>query len=142
MNRLVLTLMFDGKFYSALLQRDNDKMTALAKHIFGAEPSDAELYEFTLKELKDLKFTDPVDMAENLVARCKISFKRMQRQVKKEMRESNLKKETHSQEEMRLKLEKGAKLAKRKVSREQRDQDKKDEFALKQKKKKKKLKGH
>lgn len=141
MKSLILNLIYDGKFYSALLQRQDEKGTTLAKHIFGAEPSDAELYEFTLKELSSLKFTEPTKMAENLVAHCKINYKRRLRMVKKDMRAANIKKETLTQESMRLELEKKAVLKRRKQSKAEREAERKIRFEQKQLKKKQKLKG-
>lgn len=96
MHSITLTLMFDGRFYSALLQKEDGDNLTLAKHIFGAEPSDAEIYEFTLHELQKLRFTEPEKMAENLVARAKINFKRRMRIVKKEMQAHNVRKETYT----------------------------------------------
>lgn len=141
MNSIILTLMFDGRFYSALLQKEEGDHLTLAKHIFGSEPSDQEIYEFTLTELKKLRFSEPEKMAENLVARAKIGFKRRMRMVKKEMQAQNVRKETYTQELKRLELEKGAKLKKQKLNKEKRLAEEKEKFRQKQLKKKQKLKG-
>jgi hypothetical protein len=142
MNSIVLTLIFDGQFYCALLQKEDGDQLTLAKHIFGAEPSDADIYQFTLTELQKLRFSEPEKMAENLVARAKINFKRRMRMVKKEMQAQNIQKETYTQELKRLELEKGAKLKRKKLAKEKRIAIEKERFQQKQLQKKQKKKGH
>ena len=140
-NQINLTLYFDGRFYVALLERQQEKLISLAKHIFGAEPSDAELYEFVLHEIQNLHFTNPEQIAEYTVARCRINYKRMLRQVKKELKNNKLKKETLAQEQIRLQLERNAKMKRKSLSKIVKKENKRDKFILKQLKKKNKMRG-
>ncbi|GAB4238215.1 MAG: hypothetical protein Tsb0021_17990 [Chlamydiales bacterium] len=55
---------------------------ALARHIFGSEPSDAEIHEFVLKQYQQLNFGE----AKNITIQIqRKNPKRVQREVRREM---------------------------------------------------------
>lgn len=139
---ITLTVYFDGSMWQGLLRKHIAGEISMAKHTFGSEPTDPELYEFVLHEIEHLRFSAPKALAEEVVKNCRGNFKRMQRQVKKSLKQENLKRETLAQEVMRLQLEFDAKQAAKKSSRQEREKLKQEKFKQKQIKKKKKKKGH
>ncbi|MCH9617966.1 MAG: hypothetical protein SP4CHLAM5_00890 [Chlamydiia bacterium] len=51
------TIFFERLFWVATFERTDKEGYAIARHIFGGEPSDQEVYEFVLKEtLKNEQF--------------------------------------------------------------------------------------
>lgn len=141
-NSITLTVYFDGSLWRGLLKRQTADGITIAKHTFGNEPTDPELLEFVLHEFDSLNFSDPQQLAEQVVQRARVNFKRMQREVKKAMKKTNVQKETLAQEVLRLNLESEAKEARKKQSRQQKIETKQKKFEQKQAKKKKKQKGH
>lgn len=56
-----LTVLYDEPFWIGLSERvENGKLT-VAKHVFGAEPSMADIYEFVLNHSYEQKYSPPVD---------------------------------------------------------------------------------
>ena len=43
-----VTILFENNFWMGIFERNDDDGYAVARKIFGSEPSDAELYEFVL----------------------------------------------------------------------------------------------
>lgn len=139
---ITLTVYFNGSMWQGLLRKQIAGAISMAKHVFGTEPTDPELYKFVLHEIQLLNFSDPKTIAEETVKNYRGNFKRMQREVRKSLKKENFKRETLAQEVIRLQLEFDAKQKSKKLSREQRDAAKKEIFKQKQAKKKQKLKGH
>jgi predicted RND superfamily exporter protein len=134
------TVMLDGPFWVAIFERQDKSHYAVARHVFGKEPTDAELYEFVLTHYDQLKFTTPQDFT--LVIKRK-NPKRVKREVIKEMEKAkkSLKSSSHAQDVLREELEKNKKI-KKSVSKAEKEMQEKRKFDLKQEKKKKKQKGH
>lgn len=134
------TIMLDGPFWVGIFERQDKLYYAVARQVFGKEPTDAELYEFVLMHYDQLKFTSPQDFT--LVIKRK-NPKRVKREVKREMEKSkkNMKSSSHAQNVLREELEKNKKI-KKCVSKAEKDMQEKRKFSLKQEKKKKKQKGH
>ena len=58
---VTLTVFFDGSFFAALSERiDADELRA-AKHVFGPEPSDPEVYQWVLREFARLRYSPAVE---------------------------------------------------------------------------------
>jgi hypothetical protein len=132
-----LTVFFDDPFWVGVFERDDETDYRVSRVIFGAEPTDAELYELIQKEYKRLDFGKPIESQVKIIR--KKNFKRMQREVRKEVYEEGV--GTKAQQAMKLQTELGKKERQVK-SREQREAEKLAQFKLKQQKKKEKHRGH
>ena len=132
-----LTVFFDDPFWVGVFERDDETGYRVSRVIFGAEPTDAELYELIQKEYKRLDFGKPIESQVKIIR--KKNFKRMQREVRKDVYEEGV--GTKAQQAMKLQTELGKKERQVK-SREQREAEKLAQFKLKQQKKKEKHRGH
>jgi len=134
------TVLLEKSFWACLFERNDDSGYAVARKIFGNEPTDAELYDFVLKHFDDLKFTEPCEF--KLVIKRK-NHKRMQREVKQEMKKikNTSPRSTHAQEVLRTDIEKNKK-AKKIISKFEKEKQLEKRFELKQAKRKQKHRGH
>lgn len=57
---LVLTVFFEEPFWVGIFEKTEYGKLSVSKVIFGAEPKDAEVFEFFLKYYNDLRFS-PAD---------------------------------------------------------------------------------
>lgn len=134
------TIYFENPFWVGCFERTDKGGFAVARKIFGPEPTDPEIYQFILENFDELKFGQP--QAFDLKIK-RVNPKRLQRQVKREM--EKLKSEqmpsTVAQDFMREELEKNKKMRKKKSKAEQ-EQLKEKKFQQKQQKKKEKKRGH
>ncbi|MBV6450107.1 MAG: putative protein YjdF [Anaerolineales bacterium] len=105
--------------------------------MFGPEPTDAQLYEYIRSEYKNLDFGKPIKDQVRIVR--KKNFKRMQREVRKEVYEEGI--GTKAQQAMKLQIEANKKERQSK-SKKQREQEEIVKFKMKQEKKKEKHRGH
>lgn len=135
-----VTVLIENSFWVGIFERNDSEEYAVARKIFGAEPTDAQLYEFVLIHFDELKFTEPQEF--NLVIKRK-NPKRVQREVRHEMEKAKkgLPSTTHAQEVLRLELEKKKKLRKM-TSKTEKEARQEEKFRQKQEKKKKKHRGH
>ncbi len=135
-----VTVLLENSFWVGLFERNDNEGYAVARKIFGDEPSDAELYDFVLTHFDELKFTEPKDF--KLVIKRK-NHKRMQREVRREMEKakSGLPSATSAQETLRLDLEKNKKF-KKATSKAEKEACLEKKFQQKQEKRKKKHRGH
>ncbi len=135
-----VTVLLENALWIGLFERNDDGEYAVARQIFGGEPSDAELHDFVLTHYDKLKFTAPYNF--KLVIKRK-NYKRTQREVRREM--ENAKKNslstTHAQEVLRIDLEKKKKI-KKITSKIEKENSLEKKFQLKQEKKKRKHRGH
>lgn len=132
-----LTVYFDDPFWVGVFEREDETGYRVSRVVFGSEPTDVELYEFIQKEYKHIDFGKPVESQVKIIR--KKNFKRMQRDVRKEVYEEGV--GTKAQQAMKLQMELGKKERQFK-SREQREAEKLAQFKLKQQKKKEKHRGH
>lgn len=135
-----VTVMYQTPFWVGIFERVSEAHYAVARNVFGAEPTDAELYDFILHHYDALNFSEPHEF--KLVIRRK-NPKRLQREVKRELSRGQkvAPKETRAEEVLRLELEKKKKL--RKVSNKAEvEAEKEMKFVLKQQKRKEKHRGH
>lgn len=133
-----VTVLLENSFWVGIFERNDGEGYAVARQIFGGEPTDPELYEFISAHYQLLKFTEPKNF--KLVIKRK-NPKRMKREIKKLMEKSKgIKKETHAQEALRIELEKNKKIKKAKTQKEKEERQR-EKFLLKQAKKKEKHRG-
>ena len=105
--------------------------------VFGVEPTDAQLYEFILKNFFSLSFGKST--SQNTLTQKEIGYKRMQRKIKKEQCKESI--GTKAQNALKLQYE-SHKTEKKKQAKLKKEQEEELKFSLKQKKKKEKHKGH
>ncbi len=134
------TILINGSLWMGIFERSDKDGYAVARKIFGSEPSDAEIYEFVLQNYAELKFGPPQDF--QLIIK-RMNPKRVQREVRREMDrvKDSTKPSTHAQDYMRQELEKNKKARKRRAKAEN-EAMKERQFSIRQKKKKEKHRGH
>jgi len=109
-------------------------------YIFGVEPADPEIYEFVLSHYQELKFGEPREFVLEIK---RMNPKRVQREIRREMEriKETTKPSTFAQDCIREELEK-KKVQKKQLSSAKIQARKKEQFVIKQRKKKEKKKGH
>ncbi len=130
-----LTVYFDEPFWVGVFEKIEDDKLSVAKVTFGAEPKDYEVYEFILKHYYSLQFSPAIT---TVVKETTRNPKRMQRDVKKQLRSTGI--GTKSQQALKLQQEQN-KQERQVKSREQKLAEAKRIFELKQQKKKEKHRG-
>lgn len=132
-----LTVYFEGPFWVGLYERGDGGAYEVCKIVFGAEPRDYQVHAFLLENWRRLRFSPSME-AEGPVER-KVSPKRMQRQIKRELQSAGT--GTKAQQALKLQQEQGKEARKRR-SREERETEAERQFALRQEKRREKHKGH
>ena len=98
-----LTILFDAPYWVGLVELADDGTLYAARHIFGAEPSDQEVYDFVQSEiiglLANLTTGVPLESAPSRT----VNFKRMQRETRRAVQNAGITSQAH--EAMRLQLE-------------------------------------
>lgn len=139
-NVIKATVLLENAKWVAIFEREDVQGYAVTRQIFGDEPTGAELYDFISKEYQQLNFSSPQENIGLIIRR--INPKRMQRLVRKEMEKAHDPVPmTRAQEALKLELEK-KKLTKKVITKEQKEEEQEKKFALKQLKKKQKIRGH
>lgn len=140
MSIIVATIFFEKQFWVGTFEQADKEGYAVARHIFGGEPSDQEVYDFVLSEYQNLQFGAPQEFTLKI---RRMNPKRLKREVKKEMErlKESSRPSSHAQDYMREEIEK-KKLSRKAGRKEKKDLYKQEQFELKQAKKKKKHKGH
>lgn len=135
-----VTLTIEGSFWVGIFERNDEHGFAAARAIFGKEPTDPELYQYILANYKELKFSQP--QVFKLVVKRK-NPKRVQREVRREMdrAKSGQSDTTYAQDVLRIELEKN-KLARKSVSKAEKESEAAIRFEKRQEKRKKKKSGH
>lgn len=134
------TIFLEKRFWVGLFERTDKEGYAVARHVFGSEPSDPEVYEFVLNNYHELHFGE----ARNFQLEIKrMNPKRVQRNVRREMKKIKEESQpsTLAQDYMREELEKKKK-EKKHISAAEKQAAKDEQFFLKQEKKKEKHRGH
>ncbi len=134
------TVFLEKRFWVATFERTDREGYAIARHIFGAEPSDPEVHEFVLTHYHELKFGEAKEIQLEIK---RMNPKRLQREVMREMEKikESTSPSTFAQDYMREELEK-KKLQKKSVSSQEKEARKEEEFLRRQQKKKEKHRGH
>lgn len=134
------TIFFDKRFWVGAFERTDKEGYAVARYIFGTEPSDPEVHEFVLNHYHELKFGEAQEI---IIEIQRMNPKRVQREVRREMArmKETSKPSTLAQDYMREEIEKKKK--EKKSIRSAEKQARQDEqFLLKQDKRKEKHRGH
>lgn len=140
MTTIKATIFFEKRFWVGTFERTDKEGYAVAKHIFGAEPSDSEIHEFVLNHYHELKFGE---LRKELAIQIqRMNPKRVQREVRREMErmKETTRPSTLAQDYMREEIEKKKK-EKKSISSAEKQAYKDEHFAIKQQKKKKKQRG-
>lgn len=134
------TIFFDKRFWIGTFERTDKEGYAVARHIFGAEPSDPEVHEFVLNHYVELKFGEAKEVSIQIQ---RMNPKRVQREVRREMEKmkETSKSSTLAQDYMREEIEKKKK-EKKSISSAEKQARKDEQFSLKQEKRKEKHCGH
>lgn len=134
------TIFFEKRFWVGTFERTDREGYAVARHIFGTEPSDPEIHDFVLNHYAELKFGEAKEITIQIQ---RMNPKRVQREVRREMEKmrETTKPSTLAQDYMREETEKKKK-EKKSVSSAEKQAYKDAQFALKQEKKKQKQRGH
>ena len=131
-----LTIFFDEPFWVGVFEElDGDKLSA-CKVVFGAEPTDAEVYAFILKHYDHLRFSTPIKAE---IKHKADNPKRRQRNAHRQLEKTGV--GTKSQQALQKQYEEN-KLERKQRPREQREAEKQRQFELKQQKRKEKHRGH
>lgn len=130
------TIYFEDPFWVGVFERIEDDTIAVARQIFGDEPTDTELYRFVLEEYSYLEFGAPCPLSTSPLKSA--NFKRAQRAARQMMKRTGV--STMAQRAMqagyeRLKTERQA------DQRAQRAEQAEQKFIQKQKRKKQKHRG-
>lgn len=134
------TIFSDKRFWVGTFERTDKEGYAVARHIFGAEPSDPEVHEFVLNHYCELKFGEAKEITVQIQ---RMNPKRVQREVRREMTriKETTRPSTLAQDYMREEIEKKKK-EKKSISSAQKQARKDEQFLLKQDKRKEKHRGH
>ena len=121
-----LTIYFEEPFWVGVFEElDGDKLS-VCRMVFGAEPTDAQVWEFILSNYRRLQFSAPVKAEQKQKAD---NPKRRQRNARKQMETSGI--GTKSQQALQKQYEEN-KTERKQLSREQREAEKQRQFELKQ----------
>ncbi|MCH4184167.1 MAG: YjdF family protein [Eggerthellaceae bacterium] len=84
MSYCTLTICFEAPFWVGVVESEDDEgRYRVAKHTFGSEPTDPEVGVFIHEQWNELHFTDELQVRKS--GGTKISYKRMQRMIAKEV---------------------------------------------------------
>ncbi len=134
-----LTVFFNEPFWIGIFEEYGNDGYKVCKVTFGAEPKDEEVYQFILKELKNLKFSSIIATSNEKLVIRKENPKRMQRKIKEETKNEGI--GTKAQIALKKQYEEN-KLINKKINKELKNEVEERKFQLKQIKKKEKHKGH
>ena len=128
--------MFENPFWIGLYERIDGDKYEVCKITFGAEPKDYEVYSFLLQNWNKMRFTLPIKTEK--IEKRKINPKRLQRQISSQLEDRGM--GTKAQQVLQLQREQN-KAAKRIKTKEQKEIERKQQYALRQEKKKAKHRG-
>ncbi len=133
---ITLTVFFDAPFWVGVFERQEGSRLYAAKVVFGAEPSEQQVYDMVLQQFEGLPFSPPVEV----VKRAKLASnpKRRQRQAMQSVTKTP---GTKAQQAMQLAREEMKEACKTR-SKEKREAEEERKFLLGQAKKKAKHRGH
>ncbi len=131
-----LTVFFEDPFWVGVFERETDGAVRAARVVFGAQPTDAEVFEFVLKHADRLRYGPPL---EGSLSREAANPKRRRREAARETAQRGI--GTRSQQALQLAREQN-KLEKREDSRARRQAEQARRFALRTEKRREKHRGH
>ena len=131
-----LIVYFEDPFWVGVFEREDETGYRVCRVVFGPEPTDAELLVYIQQGYAELDFGEPLKGQAEIVK--KKNFKRVQREVRREMEEGV---GTKAQRAMQAALESN-KHQREVMSRERREEEKQLKFKQRQEKRKEKHRGH
>ncbi|WP_294377863.1 YjdF family protein [uncultured Clostridium sp.] len=141
-NTVKLTILFNNPFWIGVFEKYEGEEYEACKVTFGAEPKEAEVYDFVLKNYYRLKFKmitlDEEEAKKNMILK-KENPKRVQRMIHKEVKNKGI--GTKAQIALKAQHEEN-KIERKKKSKEEKEQQQQRLFELKQNKRREKHKGH
>lgn len=141
-NTVKLTILFNNPFWIGVFEKYQGEEYEACKVTFGAEPKEAEVYDFVLKNYYRLKFKmitlDEEEAKKNIILK-KENPKRVQRMIHKEVKNRGI--GTKAQIALKAQHEEN-KIERKKKSKEEKEQQQQRLFELKQNKRREKHKGH
>ena len=132
-----LTVLFESPFWIGLYEREDAQQYEVCRIVFGAEPTDGEVYDFILKNWNSLRF-GPAVPAEKTETR-RLNPKRAQRQIRRETHPNSI--GTKAQQALQLQFEQN-KRERQERSRKRRELEKERQFKLRRQKHKERHRGH
>ena len=130
-----LTVFFDDPFWVGVFEKFDGGKLSVCRIVFGAEPTDAEIYDFILGNYYCLRFSAPVKTE---IKQKADNPKRRQRNARRQLENTGI--GTRSQQALQKQREE-MKIERKEISREQREAEKLRQFELKQQKRKAKHRG-
>lgn len=79
-----LIVFFDPPFWVGIFEQSDADTYRVARHVFGAEPTEPQLLELARHGFKDLIFTNPVDLVS--VEKHEVGYKRRMREIRAAMK--------------------------------------------------------
>lgn len=132
-----LTVFFDGQFWIGVAERRSGGRIEACRMVFGAEPTNEEIYQLVLKKWAALSFSSAVEDVET--QRRVGNPKRRQRAAAREA--ARARPSTKAQEAL-AKEQEARKDARRALQAARRQTDKQEQYKQKQAKRRRKRKGH
>lgn len=133
-----LTICFEDPFWIGLIETWEGDAYRVARHVFGAEPTDPQVEQFVREHWRDLRFTAALQIEKR--GGAKINPKRLHRIIEREIA-ANARRGTKAQQALAEQRE-AAGLARKEKSREQREAEKQLKFEKRTEKRKEKRRGH
>ncbi len=133
-----LTILFDHPYWIGLLEDERDGCLYAARHIFGAEPSDQQVYEFVLRNAVELFARMTVGVPIEAQTEQRVGYKRMIREARRATAERGL--STQAQAAIKQQIE-ANKQVRRQVSREEREAERERKREIARQKAKEKHRG-
>ncbi len=134
-----LSILFDQPYWIAVLEDERDGALYAAKHIFGAEPSDQQVYEFVLNEAAALLAQMTIGVPVEHAAARSVGYKRMIRAAKRETQARGI--STQAQAAIKQQIEQN-KQSRRRISRAERKAERERKRQIAREKAKAKQRGH
>jgi hypothetical protein len=131
------TILFYDPFWVGIFERQDEMGYSAARIVFGAEPSDASVYQFILKDYYRLRFSAPQSGAP--ADNRSMKFKRRQREVRRQML---VHQQVGTRAQNALQAEREAQAKQQKMQRSQAKNDRKDDcYEMRRERKKQKRRG-
>ncbi len=130
------TVFFDDPFWVGVYERREANRLSACRVVFGAEPSEREVYEYLLANWGRLRFSPPVRGERRREAA--VNPKRRQREIARAMEKPAM--GTRAQQALQLQREQG-KTERKQRSRARAEMEKRRQFELKRQKRKEKHRG-
>ena len=130
-----LYIFFEEPFWIGIFEREENKSLFVCKVTFKAEPTNAQIYDFLIKNYLKLRFSPSV---QSITKKDKKNPKRIQREVHRQM--NNVHIGTKSMQALKLQYEQ-MKKDKKARKKQNKEEEKKNKFNLRKQKKKEKHRG-